>query len=104
MENLVQLLVNNDELTDESGKQFQGTPIGNPQLLTIPRDGNDFDRDRMELPSSMSSDSILTQEIENCKPKIANAYVIGERKPIVHDMAPEHCDDYFAYPLQFYKI
>lgn len=104
MGDLVKILANGNELTDKSGKQIQGIPIGNPQLLIIPRDRHDFDRDRMELPSSMSSDAVLIKEIESGKPDTANAYVLGRKLPIVYDIAPEHCDDYFAYALQFYRI
>jgi hypothetical protein len=105
MGNLTRLLFGEKGLTDLEGNVVQANPVGEPILLTIARDRNEFDRERLELPSSISDQEILERELKKCSPRNADCYVLGEEKfPIIHEfLLGEVGGDYFAYTVQYYR-
>jgi len=103
MTNLVELLGSENGLTNRSGEAVSVTPIGAPILMMVPRINDDFDRSGMDLAASATDQEVLETELADYKPDSANAYVLGEKYPIVRDVAPEHCSEFFAYPVQFYR-
>ena len=101
MAKLEKLLFTEEGLTDLRGNPVQANPIGDPVLLTIPRDGEEFDRDRMELPACMSDQEIFDSKLEGLHQKNSNAYVLGRKLPIDH-VTSDFSDSYFAYSVQYY--
>ncbi len=101
MAKLEKLLFTEKGLTDLEGNPVRANPIGDPVLMTIPRLYDEFNRDVMELPASMSDQEIFDSELEDNCPKNSNAYVLGRKLPIDHVTA-DFSDPYFAYSVQYY--